>query len=420
MGANNNNNNDSGASNVPKWIEAKLFEEALREVESEYNEIVDFKVNGALAPGENYCTVMLKAEFVVKLKDESTKPISFMLKVGHDTDLFREMMETHDIFGCEKGMYSEVVPELEQIYADAGVNVKFGAKSYSLPTDQAYILLENLKEKGFRNADRLAGLDMAHAKSLLKKMAQWHAASAVRVATKGMYLDLYNDGYIRTKSFDLIKGMYDSSKKIFFECLKDYSNSELYYEKVTDLYGHIAEVMFKTAEFKYDDDFKVLNHGDSWVNNIMFCHDEDTGEILETYFVDYQIPRYTSPAQDLWYFILSSTQYEIKLKQFDYLIAYYHQHLEENLKLLKYPKKIPSLKDLHLMLYKDGIWAFSTVAGVMSAVLCDPNENASLDNFMGETDAGIAFKRQMYSNPRYRRHMEAILPWLLNRGLLDY
>lgn len=56
----------------------------------------------------------------------------------------------------------------------------------------------------------------------------------------------------------------------------------------------------------------------------------------------------------------------------------------------------------------------------MAAVLCDPTENASIDNFVGESDAGLAFKRQMYSNPRYRKHLEAILPWLYYRGLLDF
>uniref|UniRef100_A0A1I8NJW2 Uncharacterized protein n=1 Tax=Musca domestica TaxID=7370 RepID=A0A1I8NJW2_MUSDO len=63
---------------------------------------------------------------------------------------------------------------------------------------------------------------------------------------------------------------------------------------------------------------------------------------------------------------------------------------------------------------------YSTATSVMAAVLCDPTENASIDNFVGESDAGLAFKRQMYSNPRYRKHLEAILPWLYYRGLLDF
>lgn len=60
----------------------------------------------------------------------------------------------------------------------------------------------------------------------------------------------------------------------------------------------------------------------------------------------------------------------------------------------------------------------STVTGVMAAVLLDPNEDANIDNFIGESDAGINLKIQMYSNARYRKHCEMILPWLYNRGAI--
>lgn len=54
----------------------------------------------------------------------------------------------------------------------------------------------------------------------------------------------------------------------------------------------------------------------------------------------------------------------------------------------------------------------------MAAVLLDPNEDANIDNFIGESDAGINLKIQMYSNARYRKHCEMILPWLYNRGAI--
>lgn len=55
----------------------------------------------------------------------------------------------------------------------------------------------------------------------------------------------------------------------------------------------------------------------------------------------------------------------------------------------------------------------------MAAVLVDPTENASFDNFLSDTEEAIDFKTLMYSNPRYVKHIQAILPWLLNRGALE-
>jgi len=57
--------------------------------------------------------------------------------------------------------------------------------------------------------------------------------------------------------------------------------------------------------------------------------------------------------------------------------------------------------------------------GVMAAVLVDPTESASFENFIGDSAEGADFQMQMYNNPRYRKHIQVILPWLLNRGALD-
>lgn len=54
----------------------------------------------------------------------------------------------------------------------------------------------------------------------------------------------------------------------------------------------------------------------------------------------------------------------------------------------------------------------------MAAVLVDPTETASFDNFLSDTKEATDFKTLMYSNPRYKKHIQAILPWLLNRGAL--
>ncbi|KAM7362729.1 uncharacterized protein ACRADG_013297 [Cochliomyia hominivorax] len=418
----NNNGTDQNCDNqkakIPSWIQSKLFEDLLKNLFKNFQEILEFKVDNALAPGENYATVMLKVEIVIKLKDGSTQPTSFMLKIGHDTELFHDLMKNHNVFAIEAGMYSDSVPEFEQLYADAGMQVKFGPISYQLPTNHYYILLENLKVQGFKNVNRLEGLDVEHTKSVLRKLAQWHAASAVRVEQKGLYPRDYCTAYLKPEGYEMIKTMFDGSTNILLECVKEYRNSDLYYDKVEKLQKQITDEIYKIAEAD-SMEFNVLNHGDCWSNNIMFKYDQE-GKLIDTLLIDFQMPRYGSPAQDLMYFLLSSTKLEIKLKDFDYFIKFYHDNLVENLKILKYGKHIPCLRELHCMIYKNGVFGYMTSTNVMAAVLCDPTDNASIDNFIQDTEDGAKFRKQMYSNPRYRKHMEAIFPWLLNKGMLDF
>lgn len=107
-------------------------------------------------------------------------------------------------------------------------------------------------------------------------------------------------------------------------------------------------------------DFNVLNHGDFWSNNIMFSYDS-TGRVKETLLVDFQMAKYGTVAQDLYYFLLSSTKYEDKLTKFDQYIQFYHEKLVENLKLLKYTNFIPSLREIHVSLFQYGFLGKKTI-----------------------------------------------------------
>lgn len=101
-------------------------------------------------------------------------------------------------------------------------------------------------------------------------------------------------------------------------------------------------------------EFNVLNHGDCWNFNIMFLYDA-FGKIKETLFVDFQVCKYGSPANDLYYLILSSAAPDIKINKFDFLIRYYFDNLIENLKLLQYHRPLPKLKNLQAALFRNGL-----------------------------------------------------------------
>lgn len=60
--------NTNNTSNVPSWVEAKLFESVLKENVANFKEIKDFKAYAGLAPGENYSTIMTRIEILIELE----------------------------------------------------------------------------------------------------------------------------------------------------------------------------------------------------------------------------------------------------------------------------------------------------------------------------------------------------------------
>lgn len=223
---------EEAKSNVPNWVTVDLFENVFRETVPGYKKCISFDVKPGLAPGENYSTLMLRISAKLELQGDGgdTKSVSFMLKVCHDNELVKDFLKHYNSFEVEKTVFDVIKPELEQLYADAGMEVKFGAKSYNLPTKEWYLLLEDLGQKGFKNASRIDGLDMEHSLCVLKKMAQMHAASAVRVAQKGPYEKKYEQGHLVDGSKPLTENLFSSMRPLFISSAKEYTNSEEYIE----------------------------------------------------------------------------------------------------------------------------------------------------------------------------------------------
>ncbi|KAH8267221.1 hypothetical protein KR026_008121 [Drosophila bipectinata] len=398
---------------IPDWVKPEVFGDLLKKEVKDFKQTKSIRAKAGVSAGENYATVMLRVELDVETKDKALQIKAFMLKTPHQSEIYRKMIEKTDIFDVERGMYLEVVPELEQLYRDVGVEVKFGAKAYEIPAGDYYVLLEDLRPRGFRNADRLQGLDQTHTENVLRKFAQWHAASAVRVDTKGPYEPKYTAGFFKTK--EIVDALCNSSAKTLLQHVDKYEGHEAYIEDLTSISKKLYDVVDDLNTPK-SDEFNALNHGDGWSNNIMFQY-SDKNEILNTYFVDLQIPKYGTVAQDLYYFLLSSTQLDIKTSKFDYFIWFYHTELVKNLKLLKYSKPLPSLRSIRDALNRYSGWAFICCSCVMGYVLLDPTDEADFDKIIAHEDSN--FKHSIFTNPRYKRHMEVILPWLQHRGALS-
>lgn len=404
-----------------EWLEKGHLENILKETEADFARIIKFSVVPGSGAGENYSSVIYRLVVEIELKDGSLKSYSYMLKLAPEkgSDSY-DYIKNGKHFVKENIMYKKIIPEFEKLYFEKGVQINFGPRNFNFPSgvDKEYVLTEDLRSHGFLNANRLEGLDENHCKAALEKLAKFHAASAVFYEKHGPFSEDFNINLFVESSRSIFLDFNKHIMESMEPCIRKLcQNGEYFADKfikkdISDYVKHL----FDSENINYNE-FNVLNHGDFWVNNILFQSNGAT--INETKFIDFQISKYGSPALDLYYFILSSAKLELKVKNFDDLIQFYYDHLIRNLELLDYPKEKPSLSNIHKSLLSHGIWARLPLCGVLAAALLDPNENANMDNFMGQDNEDNTFKSLMYSNKRYISALDEILPWLDSRGTLN-
>lgn len=264
-----------------------------------------------------------------------------------------KMLEVFRIFPKEEEVYHKIIPRLEQLYQDAGECVQFSPKAYKFDMDinKDYILLEDLIPKSYKNANRIQGLDMSHMQVVLQKMAKYHAASACYVERYGAFNEDFTVGLFSESNSHILREFNRSTA--FLSQLKKWPNCGEYYRKLADSDDYLVTRLLEDQRV-HSGEFNVLNHGDCWSNNIMFQYDA-FGEIKDVLLIDFALGKYGSPANDLYYFILSSCAADIKLSQFDYFIRYYHGHLVDNLKSLQYTRPLPKLTNIHGSLLRNGL-----------------------------------------------------------------
>lgn len=118
-------------------------------------------------------------------------------------------------------------------------------------------------------------------------------------------------------------------------------------------------------------------------------------------------------------YITSTQENDICNNYFDQFVQFYYDNLKTDLQILKYKGNIPSLKEFHMDLIQRGYFASQLLIYMLALVLLDTREDASLDHFLNDDEKGVAFKRILFSNPRYLKKLEKFLRFLDQRGALD-
>ncbi|XP_069690930.1 uncharacterized protein [Periplaneta americana] len=362
---------------APSWMDKAFFEKALQSSENDsFLTVTSVQFEMATAPGDNYLSVIYRATLQV-VKENKTEERFLIVKTQPRGLAMNKIATEGKIFEREIAMLRDVIPAMNRLIEEIlpGKCQPFAAKYvYSCNgPHQSTIILEDLKRKGFKMAERTTGLDMDHCILVMRTLARFHAAS---VALKDRNPEILQP-FMTSEVLDVMGKSFKYSFPPMFtnvaEKIKNWpENGERYYNKILNLAPGSA-ARYVEERKRDENDFNVLSHGDLWINNMMFAYSKDNKCPLDLRFVDYQLSYWTTPAVDIHYFLESSACNDL-LNKTHILIEEYYRTLEEILTLFGYQHLLPRQKEFNDQLNKRGVFARDCALVNRRTALVDRNK----------------------------------------------
>ncbi|XP_011498459.1 PREDICTED: uncharacterized protein LOC105362674 [Ceratosolen solmsi marchali] len=287
--------------------------------------VIDFKTKTFLQLGDNYGSTILDVQVKIKRKnDAEEEKLDLVAKMLPPTEFQRIFFETQISFKKEIFVYENLIPTYCSLYNGVfDITPKLYGSRISITADvdevenDAVILMENLKVKGYCMEDRHKGLSLAHIKMTILSLAKFHAIGLSIKHKKRSYLPtlqrymkpmiIINDVMkpFITNVLDVIQA--DPDLKQYYDRIKRTGN----FENISDTYYNSLNVEHPWA---------CAVHSDLWVNNVLFYRNKLEGQNVAK-FIDFQMSYISSPLSDLIFFLCISM--ERSLSHIDEMIELY-------------------------------------------------------------------------------------------------
>lgn len=283
------------------------------------------------------------------------------------------------------------------------------------------MVFEDLKVSGFTMADRKLLLDMDHCKLTMKKLGRFHAASIIHVDRYPNSFEKYNFGIINSgeKANEMMFGMISNGIEDITSVAATWGKE--YENVVENLIKNKEKFITKIIESASSefDTLKVLNHGDLWVNNMMFKYNDETKKPTDVIFVDYQLSYYSSPGLDLNYFLNTSPTCEARENCREEIILTYYKSLTKALKEFGY-KKIPTIGDIVKEIERKEFFGLFACLAILPLVLMEKQaENGGLEALADEENSR-KMRDIMFNGKTYQKAMKFILKRFNRIGVLNF
>ncbi|XP_019614288.1 PREDICTED: uncharacterized protein LOC109462205 [Branchiostoma belcheri] len=325
---------------APYWVQ-KVLQRDLPGVT-----ISDVDVKGSICDGEGFMSeiVAFDARGTRDGKSQRYNLVAKMTKFTRPlatSNALEDDIQGHlNLERAEVGLYSVVVPELLSATTESSkkkaqdkdegghhpTDLFFVAKCYLAAADPSSMVsvrvLENLKTQGFSIKPDRQALSCDEMMLTVGALAQLHGLSHRLELRTGVPLSEKYDFLVKyTMNADQTVALYQNPLKEVLAAFPDQTDLVARLEKI-DVQSVLVGVLKSPR-------VKVLNHGDCWINNIMFKYKGDVP--TEVKLVDWQGFTYFPPTYDLALLFLCSADWDVFHMHRDAILAHYHQQLHSTM-----------------------------------------------------------------------------------------
>lgn len=339
--------------------------------------ILDAKEEAGSKLGDNYMSVVIKTSVTGKRGNGEPYNKSFMSKIIPRHRKTAGIMRLDEMFQTETYVYTEILPVLGP----------FGPRI--VYADDATIIMENLRDDGYRVCERRNFLDFDHCMFTVQTLARFHAKSLAlkleKFSTFEKLVGPLKELIFPESSTECAGESINGCVRVSLKYLKtiEHPTNEIndmigFLEKNDDKFFDIVKALINSPKTGFD----CIAHGDTWINNLLYKHD-DKGKVIDMKFIDYQIIRYGSPSLDFLYFMYTSANPMVLEKHYDHLAEIYYDSLIRNLQALGL-ENIENREGFSLKSWKDelqkySIYGFLTGFWLLHAVLAGETDVIDMD-----------------------------------------
>lgn len=236
---------------------------------------------------------------------------------------------------------------------------------------ESFLILENLRPRGYEGAEFSRGLTLRQAEAALSAIARLHALSLCLKVKEGRPLsEKYQFLFQTARATDSYQQLVERGLPQLARFLERRPGSEAVLEALLALRPKTKEII--ASLLAPEDPLALITHTDFWCNNLLF---KDMDDECKCAILDWQMVTYSRPTNDIALLLVSSVPTELRrLHTAALLDKYWQTLLESSLPLgVDVPEDLKySREDLDKDYRRSQLLALLLCIGSVDVALGDP------------------------------------------------